>query len=503
MIKPYAYLVGAGPGDEDLITVKGREAIKKADVILYDRLANPGLLNHKKEGALCIDVGKSPHHHPYRQEEINVLIVQKAKEGNVVTRLKGGDPYVFGRGGEEAMALYEAGIPFEVIPGITSAIGACNYGGIPVTHRNCSTSFHVITGHEDPTKEKRTVNYEALAMLEGTLVFLMGVGNLHEITTQLMKYGKSVTTPIALIHRGTTARQKTLVGTLETIVNLAAKEGIKSPSIIVVGDVVKLREKLNWFEKMPLQGKRIMVTRTRQQASQLSNQLRSLGAEVVEFPTIEIKLNHDPEAVEEKIKNVNSAQYLIFTSVNGVKCFFQKLRDLTMDIRSIGSCKIVAIGNATAEALEDKGLLVELIPEEFTAEGIIEGLRGKIVAGDRVFLPRAEIARKNLVIELEKMGAVVEEIPIYLTTIPTASREELITHFKEGIDIITFTSSSTVNNFVEILGYENIEIIKQAKIGAIGPITAKTIEDLKLNVDFQGKEYTINGLIKELVKGAF
>ncbi len=500
MKKPYVYLVGAGPGDEDLITVKGLASIKKADVILYDRLANPNLLKYKKEGAVCIDVGKAPDHHQYTQEEINNLLLQKAKEGNVVTRLKGGDPYVFGRGGEEAQTLYEEGISFEVVPGITSAIGAANYGGIPVTHRNISTSFHVITGHEDPTKQKTSVNYGALAKLEGTLVFLMGVGNLTEITGELMKYGKAKETPVALVHRGTTSRQRTVTATLENIGEEVQKQQIKSPSIIIIGEVVNLRDKLNWFEKLPLNGKKILVTRTRQQASELTNRLKSMGADVVEFPTIEIKPAENLQVIDEKIKETHKANYIIFTSVNGVESFFKRLQAIKLDIRAIGNGKIIAIGTATAEALMEKGLLVDLVPEVFTAEGILTSLEGVIQKGDVVFLPRAEIARKNLVTGLQQMGAIVEEIPIYQTVIPTHRQEELLEILEDGIDIITFTSSSTANHLMEILGDENKGLLQNSKIAVIGPITGKTVMELGLSIDFQGREYTIEGLINSILE---
>ncbi|MBM7614717.1 uroporphyrinogen-III C-methyltransferase [Alkaliphilus hydrothermalis] len=501
MKKPYVYLVGAGPGDEGLITVKGLECLKKADVILYDRLANPSLLRYRKEGAVCIDVGKSPHRHKYTQDEINSLLIQKAKEGNVVTRLKGGDPYVFGRGGEEGYTLHQEGIPFEVVPGITSAIGAANYGGIPVTHRNISTSFHVITGHEDPTKEKTTVNYKALAQLEGTLIFLMGVGNLQKITGELMKYGKSKDTPVALVHRGTTGRQRTVTGTLENIVEVVERNQVTFPSIIIVGEVVNLRNQLNWFENLPLQGKKILVTRSRQQASELSNKLKALGGEIIEFPTIEIKPCENLQEIDAKIKEIPKSQYTIFTSVNGVNSFFKRLKEMKLDIRAIGDSKMVAIGTATAEALEDKGLVVEIVPEVFTAEGILERLQGVIQKGDRISIPRAEIARRNLVTGLLEMGAIVDEIPIYQTVIPTHRREELLEILEEGIDVITFTSSSTANNLMEILGEENKGLLENSKIAVIGPITGNTVRELGLTIDFQGKEYTIEGLINGILEG--
>lgn len=501
MKKPYVYLVGAGPGDQDLITLKGLKCIEKADVILYDRLANEGLLRYRKSGTEIIDVGKTPQHHKYTQEEINQLLVEKAKEGKIVTRLKGGDPLVFGRGGEEAIALYEEGIPFEIIPGITSAIAVPNYAGIPVTHRNVSTSFHVITGHEDPTKGESTVNYEALAKLNGTLIFLMGVGNLKEITEKLMIHGKDKKTPVALIHRGTTSHQRTVTGTLENIVEVVIQNNIKSPSIIIIGEVVALRSELNWFESLPLQGKRILVTRTRQQASDLSRELKELGAEVIEYPTIEIKAPESFIEIDEKFKRLKEFNHIIFTSANGVEAFFDRLKTLKMDIRSIGGGKIYAVGPTTKKVLEDKGIMVDTIPDVYTAEGILEAIKGRITEGDRVLLPRADIARKALTVGLREMGAIVEEMDIYCTTIPTYRRQDLVEILEDSMDYITFTSSSTVRNFMEILGEENRNLIKESKIAVIGPITKKTAEDLGLNVSIEPEKYTIKELVKKIKEG--
>lgn len=501
MKKPYVYLVGAGPGDKDLITLKGLNCIKKADVILYDRLANEDLLKYRKLGTEIIDVGKTPKHHKYTQEEINKLLVDKAKEGKIVTRLKGGDPLVFGRGGEEAIDLYKEGIPFEIVPGITSAISVPNYAGIPVTHRNVSTSFHVITGHEDPTKAEESVNYEALAQLKGTLVFLMGVGNLQEITEKLMLYGKDKNTPVALIHRGTTSYQRTVTGTLENIVEVVRRNNIKSPSIIIIGQVVNLRKELNWFENLPLQGKRILITRTRTQASDLSRELRELGAEIIEYPTIEIK---EPESfieIDKGFENLKEFNHIIFTSVNGVEAFFNRLRVLNIDVRNIGNGKIHAVGPSTKSALEDRGIIVDIIPDVYTAEGILEAIKDKITKGDKVLLPRADISRKALAIGLDEMGAIVEDMDIYRTTVPTYRREELVEILKEPVDYITFTSSSTVRNFMEILGEENKDLIKDSKVAVIGPITRKTAKDLGLSISIEPEEYTVKALAEKIKEG--
>ena len=498
MKKPYVYLVGAGPGDEDLITIKGLNCIKKADVILYDKLANVELLKYKKPDAQIIDVGKKPKHHKYTQDEINEILVEKAREGKIVTRLKGGDPLVFGRGGEEAMELYKAGIPFEIVPGITSAISVPNYAGIPVTHRNISTSFHVITGHEDPSKGEESVNYEALAKLNGTLIFLMGVGNLKEITEKLIAHGKDTSTPVALIYRGTTSHQRTVTGDLENIVDVAKENNIKSPSIIIIGDVVNLREQLNWFEKLPLKGKRILVTRTREQASSLALKLREYGAEVIEYPTIEIKEPEDFTKIDKKFQKLKEYDHIIFTSANGVKAFFDRLKALKIDIRNIGNSKIHAVGPSTQKVLEEKSILVDIIPDVYTAEGILDAMKGKIQKGEKVLLPRANIARKALTIGLREMGVIVEEMDIYCTITPKYRRSELIELLQKPIDYITFTSSSTVRNFMDILGEENKNLIDNSKIAVIGPITRKTAEDLGFKISIEPKKYTVEELAEKI-----
>lgn len=498
MNKAYVYLVGAGPGDEELISLKGLRAIREADVILYDRLANRELLKYRRENAELIDVGKVPDNHKYPQEEINRLIVDKAKEGKIVTRLKGGDPFVFGRGGEEAIDLKREGIDFEIVPGITSAISVPAYAGIPVTHRNVSTSFHVITGHENPSKEEASVDYSALARLNGTLIFLMGVGRLREITGKLMENGKNKTTPVALVHRGTTAKQKTVVGSLETIVEIVDREKVKSPSIIIVGEVVNLREELKWIEKMPLHGKRILVTRTRQQASELSSKLKKLGGEVVEFPTIELKKVEDFSEIDKNIDRISEFNYLVFTSVNGVNIFFERLLQVGVDVRSLGDIKVIAVGSGTKKALENKGIIANFMPDVFTAEGILEGMKGFIKKGDRVLIPRAEIARNALNEGLETLGADVKVLDIYKTLVPTYNREDLLEILKDQVDIITFTSSSTVKNFLEILGQENLYLIENTKLAAIGPITETTMIENNLKADIVPDKHSIDGLVDKI-----
>lgn len=490
------FLVGAGPGDYKLITLKGIECIQKADVVLYDRLASPKLLKFAGDDTEIIYVGKAPNNHAYTQEEINELLVKKALDGKIVTRLKGGDPFVFGRGGEEASLLKENGISFEIVPGITSAISVPAYAGIPVTHRNVSTSFHVITGNEDPTKDEKTVDYQALAKLEGTLIFLMGVKNIDKICNSLIKYGQSEDRPVAVIMKGTTTEQKVIKGTLFNISDKVKENNLKNPSIIIVGEVVNLSNVLNWYEKKPLFGKKVLVTRTRQQASYLSKELENIGAEAIEFPTIKIEKPDSYDEIDRAIGEIEKYKWIIFTSVNGVSAFFERLKRLNFDIRKLINAKIVAIGPATAKRLEDRGFCVEYVPEEYKAEGIIEGLKDKVKPEENVLLPRADIAREVLIEELEKLGAFVDNINVYRTVIPKKDKEKLQNILKnENVDVITFTSSSTVKNFMQILGKENKHLLKDKKVAVIGPITEETANDLGLKVNIKADTYTIDGLV--------
>lgn len=495
------YLVGAGPGDYKLITLKGLECIKKADVILYDRLINPKLLKYAKDNVEAIYVGKAPNAHAYNQEEISQLILEKALEGNVVTRLKGGDPFVFGRGGEEALLLIENNVEFEIVPGITSAISVPAYAGIPVTHRNVSSSFHVITGHEDPLKEHSSLDYKALGSLTGTLIFLMGVKNIESISNNLIKYGQSPKRPVAVIRRGTTAEQRILTGTLENIAKKVEEHGLKNPAIIIVGEVVDLAESLRWFDEKPLFGKRVLVTRTRTQASKLSEKIEELGGEAIEFPTIEITENDDYTDIDRAIGQIEKYKWVVFTSVNGVKYFFERMKKLSFDIRLLSNAKFCAIGPATAKELNDKGFVVDCIPEEYVAESIVKELKDKIDAGDNVLLPRADIARRSLEEGLKDLGANVDNIDIYRTVIPKHESKELVEILKERkIDIITFTSSSTAKNFYEIFGESNKDLLENITLASIGPITSKTANDLGMKINIEAEEFTIDGLVEGIVK---
>lgn len=493
------YLIGAGPGDIKLITVKGLECIQKADVIVYDRLANPRLLSYRRPDAELIYVGKSPDRHTLTQDEINKVLVEEGLKGKVVARLKGGDPYVFGRGGEEGEELRKAGVPFEEVPGITSAISVPAYAGIPITHRDFTASFTVVTGHEEPGKETSNVNWPRLAQDPGTLVFLMGVGNLPQIVENLVKHGKDDQTPIALIRWGTRPEQRVVTGVLSNIVEVVEKAGIKSPAIIIIGQVVTLRDTLRWFEDKPLFGKRVLVTRSREQASVLSEKLENLGAEAWEYPTIKIQEPDDLAALDNAVAHAGDYSWIIFTSVNGVKAFFQRLKAQKLDIRTLKDAKICAIGPKTAEALEERGLLVDVMPEVFRAEAVIEALKDRIQTGDKVLLPRADLARQVLVDSLQQLGADVHEVIAYQTVLADETDTQLLLEKLQAgeIHVVTFTSSSTVTNFLKLIG-DHRDLLQGITMACIGPVTAETAEKNGLKVDICAEQYTIDGLVNAI-----
>jgi uroporphyrinogen III methyltransferase/synthase len=502
--KGKVYLVGAGPGDPGLLTLKAKACLEKADVLIYDYLANKAFLNHADEKAELIYVGKKGGDHTLSQEEINELIVDKAQKGLTVVRLKGGDPFIFGRGGEEAEELVKAGVSFEVVPGVTSAIAVPAYAGIPLTHRDYTSTVALITGHEDPTKETSSIAWDKLATSVGTLVFLMGVGNLPQIAKSLMSHGRSPDTPVALIHRGTVPEQKTVVGRLQDIAERAQKEGLKPPAIIVVGDIVNLREQLNWFENKPLFGKRIVVTRAREQASGFLARLNALGAACIEFPTIQVVPPKTWEPLDRAIRRLERYQWLLFTSVNGVKYFFRRLEDLGLDVRELKDVKVGAIGPKTAEAVSKKGIRPDLVPDEYRAEAVLEAFKKWDVKGMKILLPRAAKAREVLPVGLVKMGANVDEIPAYETVRPDHDKGRVKDMLEKGeIHMVTFTSSSTVTNFVEIFGEERQYLktwMNNVAVACIGPITARTAEEQGLSVSLLPDEYTIKALTNAIVQ---
>lgn len=500
MAKGMVYLVGAGPGDPGLITVRGLELLKRADVVIHDYLASERLLEHVRPEAETIYVGKRGGQHTYRQEEINRLLLQKAAGGGIVVRLKGGDPFVFGRGGEEAETLAAAGVPFEIIPGVTSAVACPAYAGIPLTHRSFASSAGFVTGHEDPTKPNSGIDWEKLSCGVGTLVFLMGVKNLGKICERLTSCGRSPDTPVAIIEWGTTSHQKTTLGTLATITEEAARQGVAPPAIIVVGEVVSLRRELNWFESRPLFAKTILVTRAREQASTFVERLEALGANCLEVPTIEIAPPASWEPLDAAIRNLASYDWVIFTSVNGVDYFLQRLAPAGADIRALGRARILCIGPRTAERLERLMVRVDFVPDKFRAEGLVEELLARGVKGARVLIPRAQEAREILPEKLREAGATVDVVTAYRTLKPEAPRQTLAALFERGgVHLLTFTSSSTVKNFADIFGGRLPQMMKQVPVACIGPITAETAAKLGLRCDIMPEDYTIPALVEAIV----
>jgi len=495
-MKGKVYLVGAGPGDPGLITVKGLECIQNADVLIYDYLASPSLLKHAPQQAEIIYVGKKGGDHTLSQDQINALIVDKARQGSTVTRLKGGDPFIFGRGAEEAEELIKAKISFEIVPGVTSAVAAPAYAGIPLTHRRYTSTLAFVTGHEDPAKEESSIDWAALVQGIGTIVFLMGVKNLAHITGQLIRHGMRADTPVALIRWGTTPRQQTVTGTLDTVVDKVAAAGLKAPAIIVVGDVVQLRETMKWFEKRPLLGKTIVVTRAREQASDLVDRLTALGAECLEIPTIKVAPPDDAKPLTAAIESLATYDWLVFTSVNGVSFFFEYLFARGRDVRALHHLRTAVIGPATAKRLLDFGLKSDIIPESYRAESVVQAFSRKKIKGKKILVPRAREARPILPVELTKLGAVVNEVTAYHTQAVSNNADHLVARLKEGsIDLITFTSSSTVKNFHALLPPEELKsLMKNVTIAAIGPITADTAKQLGFAVDIIADTYTIPGL---------
>ena len=494
------YLVGSGPGDPGLFTIKGVRCMEEADAVVYDRLAPEALLKHAKPEAESIYVGKRPGNPTMSQGEINDLLVELGRAGKTVVRLKGGDPYIFGRGGEEALALVEAGLPFEVVPGVTSGVAAPAYAGIPVTHRNVSTSVVFVTGHEDPTKGRSDVDWARIAKGADTLVLYMGVGRLKEISTELVAAGRSPETPVACVRWGTISEQRTVTGTLEDIAERVAEADLKPPAITVVGDVVALREAgLDWYERRPLFGRCVVVTRARAQAGELSVELERLGAEVYEFPTIQIQAPEDFGPLDAAIRDLDSFGCFVFTSVNGVEAFLERLWHHGLDLRAVPRrAKVAAIGPATAQRIEEVGLRVDVVPEEYRAEALIEVLETDSIAGERVLIPRAKVAREILPDKLREAGAEVVVPPAYESAPSSEGKNELARRLGAGeVDCVTFTASSTVENFVGAFGPgEAVGLLAETRVVCIGPITAETARGYGLRVDTEAEEYTILGLVE-------
>jgi len=507
---PMVYLVGAGPGDPGLITLRGKMLLERAEVLVYDYLASRKLLKYVPKEAELIYAGKRGGvKHTHTQEEINQMLVDRALAGRRVVRLKGGDPFIFGRGGEEIEALVKAGIAFEVVPGVTSATAAATYAGIPITHREYTSTVAFVTGHEDPTKPDSNIAWDKLATGVGTIVVYMGIKNLKPITEKMIKYGRDPLTPVAVVRWASTSEQRTVVGNLKNIAEIVQENNIKPPALVVIGEVVNLRDTINWYEKRPLFGKRVVVTRTREQASELVNLLENCGAECLEFPTISLEPVDSYETLDRALAEIDTYQWILFTSINAVDYFFKRLFDLGKDVRYLKGPMIAAVGKVTAEALANRGIKADLLPEEFTGDGLAETLIKRGVKGLRFLIPRALKAREILPESLNRAGAEVTVAPVYQNVLPASStgeqlKEELSLALQEKtVDMVTFTSSSTVKNFATLMGIktpeEMRELMSGVAVATIGPVTGKTAENLGLKIDVQPTEYTIPNLVDSIV----
>ena len=507
---PGVYLVGSGPGDPGLLTIKAQALLESCDILVHDFLVSDQIMGYVNPAADEIYVGKKGFTRHITQDEINELLVQLATKNPeaVIVRLKGGDPYVFGRGGEEGLALHEAGISFEVVPGVTSGIAALAYAGIPATHRGLAASMAFITGHEDPTKPNSQINWEYLAKGVDTLIFYMGVKNLPNIVENLTKYGRPLDEPVALVRWGTNPEQESLVSDLEHVVKEVGARGFKAPAIICVGKVVELKEALSFFENKPLHGKTIAITRARAQASNMHTQLLEAGAKVIEFPTIKIEPCLDHDELIDFCEHVGEYSWLVFTSVNGVDTFFDGLLEIGKDSRALSSIKVASIGSATAEHLLDRGIVPDLIPDEYKAEGVLEALLERGVgSGDKVVIARAKKTRQVLNEGLEAKGVEVKVMEVYETHVDGGDIQEAFAEaLKAGeIDAISFSSSSTVDNFIKLIkdSFESEEEMKsyleKLCIASIGPITSKTLNTYGIAPTIEAEEFTINCLVQDII----
>jgi uroporphyrinogen III methyltransferase/synthase len=495
------HLVGAGPGALDLVTLRARELVGQADVLVYDYLCNPAMLAWARPDVELIYAGKSGSDHTLSQDEINALLVARARAGRRVVRLKGGDPYVFGRGGEEALVLARAGIPFEEVPGVTSAIAAPAYAGIPVTHRELASMVTFVTGHEDPTKPGSSLDWRQLAGLRGTKVFLMGVERLREITQRLLAEGASPETPAALVRWGTTPRQESLAGTLATIAGLAESRNFKAPAITVIGEVVKLREELNWYEALPLFRQRVVVTRARKQAGALASRLARLGADVLEIPTIRIVPVEPPAGREDKLRRVGELyDWIVFASPNAAEIFFDQFFRMHRDVRELGAIRFAVIGPGTAASLAALHLAVDLQPKIYTAEKLAEALQKVDLQGKRVLVPHGRLADPALGEALRAAGANVDEWIIYETVPETADVTGARTRYeKEGAHWIAFTSASTVENW-QALGLQTAPGAPQPRNVSMGPVTSEALRRLGCEIAAEAPESTLDSLVETIRK---
>ena len=488
------WLVGAGPGDPGLLTLKGARALAQCDTLVYDYLASQAIVSLAPPDCEKIYVGKKAGQHTLSQDEITALIVRLGREGKKVVRLKGGDVFVFARGGEEAAALAEAGVPFEIVPGITSAIAAPAYAGIPVTHRDHNTAFTIATGHEDPTKGYSSLDFAKLANRKATTIFLMAMGNLAGIVAKLKEHGLEGDTPVGIVHEGTKPAQETLTATIDSVVAEVERSGITAPAIVVIGDVVRERERIRWFDAQPLFGKRVLITRPAHQADELAARLWEMGAEPIVAPTIEIAPPPDVDAARQAAARVRDYAWIVFTSRNGVDAFFDRLGELGRDARAFGDVRIAAIGPKTAAALTAHGVRADLIPPEYVNEAVAEALLARTSVGDRVLVYRAREARDVLPETLREHGREVDVVAAYETrTVGDPELAEKAAH----ADIVTFTSSSTVHGFVENVP-DAARALSEKTVAAIGPITARTARDAGIRVDVVADEFTAEGLLRAL-----
>lgn len=495
------YLVGAGPGDVGLLTLRGAELLRRAEVVIHDTLVSPAVLRLCAPGAEILDAAAQSPDRAGRQAALNQLLLDRARAGRTVVRLKGGDPYVFGRGGEEAAELAGAGIPFEVVPGVSSfsAVPAC--AGIPLTHRDHASAFTVVTGHEDPARTEAAVDWAAVARLHGTKVVLMGLERLPQITADLIAAGMAASTPVALVRQGSSAAQRTLVGTLADIATRAAEAGLRSPVVAVIGDVVKLRDELNWFETRPLFGVRVVVTRARDQAGEFSRQLAELGAEVLELPTIRIQPPSQREPMIEALAGLGEYDWVVFTSVNGVNAFFDGLLAAFEDIRSIGNLRLAAVGTATAARLRELRLRVDAVPDEFVGRAVADAIaRTESLENLRVLLARAEAANPDLVAVLEERGAIVDDVSFYRTVPETTEASPAARTLQdEGADWLTFTSSSTVTNLNARIPLKDLtRRHPRLRIASIGPETTRTLVGLGVTPAVEANPHTVDALLKAI-----
>ena len=497
-MKTAVFLIGAGPGDPELLTLKGRRCLEAADCVVYDHLVNRELLQFAPGGAERVYVGKQGGHDHISQTEINSLLLARARQGKTVARLKGGDPFIFGRGGEEAEVLAGAGIPFEVVPGVSAGSAAPAYAGIPLTHRDYGPTVAFVAAQQDPNKEDPLLDWGNISSAAQTLVFFMGARSLRQVVEQLTRHGRSPATPVALIRWGTRPSQEVVTGTLESILHRAGP--MDPPTLIVVGEVVRLRERLRWFDNRPLFGKRVLITRPRRQAQDFRRALELLGAKAISFPTVEVREPDSWAMLDRALETIDRYDWLIFTSVNGVKYFFQRYFRRHPDIRQLKGVRIAAIGPATRRAVLDFNLAVDTLPSDYQAEGLVESLRGKVVKGMRVLLPRARVAREVLPQQLQRQGARVEVVEAYRTAPPDNAPSQWRQVLDESPpDMVVFTSSSTVANLSDLTHPEPLaQSLKGVAVACIGPITAGTARELGLQVDLVPEKYTTASLIEAM-----